>query len=412
VREQLSTRLEHELDSRSVGLAAWLYRRTRGRIARLYRRDVLLLTTTGRRSGLQRTVPLQFFADGDDMVVVAANSGMATHPAWYLNLCDDPEALVEVGGNSVRVRAEEMSETDADAFRAVVLSRAPDYSRYLERTDRRIPMIRLTPIGSPRPAGTRPPGFDCAGVVHSTGEDVTEFSAGDAVFGNALGSLAEFALAKQDQLAAIPEGWSFEQAATVPESGCVALQAVRNRGDLREGQRVAVLGAGGGVGSHALQIAVATGAPVTAVFGTRMLDAVRELGATEVVDYRHRDLADTGHRYDLIIDTAGRTPLHTLRRALTRHGRLVLVGADHSRRVTGGLGRWVRALIWSPFVPQQLRPFVARPLDRSCLDELVELMATKQLTPCVDRTFPLSEAAEAMHHLDHRGSPGKVVVRP
>lgn len=152
MREQLSTRLEHELDSRSVGLAAWLYRRTRGRIARLYHRDVLLLTTTGRRSGLRRTVPLQFFADGDDMVVVAANSGMATHPAWYLNLKSEPEALVELGGESVPVHAEEMSEAETESFWKVVLRRAPDYSRYPERTDRRIPMVRLTPDASPRPA--------------------------------------------------------------------------------------------------------------------------------------------------------------------------------------------------------------------------------------------------------------------
>lgn len=160
MKQRLSTRLEHELDSRSVGLAAWLYRATHGRIARLYRRDVLLLTTTGRRSGLQRTVPLQFFADGDDMVVVAANSGMANHPAWYLNLRAQPEALVEVYGQSVPVRAEKMSEADAESFWTVVLRRAPDYSRYLERTDRKIPMIRLTPVSSPHTGaieGSTPP---------------------------------------------------------------------------------------------------------------------------------------------------------------------------------------------------------------------------------------------------------------
>ena len=145
--QPLATRFEHELDSRSVAVAAWLYRRTGGRIARLYDRDVLLLSTTGRRTGRRRTVPLQFFVDGDDMVVVAANSGMSTHPAWYLNLTAHPEAVVEVYGDTVDVRAEVLDTDEAEAFWPKVLDRAPDYSRYRTRTDRTIPLVRLKETG-------------------------------------------------------------------------------------------------------------------------------------------------------------------------------------------------------------------------------------------------------------------------
>ena len=178
------------------------------------------------------------------------------------------------------------------------------------------------------------------------------------------------------------------------------------------GKRVAIVGAGGGVGCHALQIARSRGAHVTAVCGTRMLEQVRSLGADDVVDYHTTALADTGRRYDVIIDAAGTTALHQLRDALTDHGRLVLVGSDHRHRWTGGLGRWARALLWSPFVPQGLQPFVARPLGDDDLAELVELMEAGDLEACVDRTFPLAETAEAMRYLDHRTSPGKVVVVP
>lgn len=273
-----------------------------------------------------------------------------------------------------------------------------------------IPYVnRLATGGLRRPR--RPiPGFDCAGVVCATGHAVTGFAVGDRVFGNAPGSFAEYAIASPGQLALLPDRCGFPEAAAIPESGCVALQAVREHGHVGVGERVAVIGAGGGVGSCALQLAGIAGAHVTGVCGTRMLEAVRALGADEVVDYSRTDLADTGGVFDVIIDTAGTTPLRRLRRALAPSGRLVIVGADHRHRVTGGLGRWIRALLWTPVVPQRLRPFVARPVDRAQLDELVGLVETGRLAPCVDRTFPLEAAADAMRYLDHRARPGKVVV--
>ena len=146
--ERIKTRIEHEVDTRSVRLAAALIRLTKGRIARLWRRQVLLLTTRGRKSGNERTIPLQFFPDGDDMIVVAANSGLPSPPGWYFNLTADPLARIEVGGRTLQVRAEELSAEEAAAFCPRVLQVAPDYSRYSRRTSRRIPMIRLVPVGS------------------------------------------------------------------------------------------------------------------------------------------------------------------------------------------------------------------------------------------------------------------------
>lgn len=141
-----TTRLEHAVDRRSVRVGAWLLRRTRGRIARLWRRRALVLTTSGRRTGLPRTVVVQWFPDGADLVVVAANSGLPTHPAWYLNLTAHPEARVEVDGATLRVRAEELTAAEAAALWPRVLAAAPDYDRYRRRTDRVIPLVRLRPV--------------------------------------------------------------------------------------------------------------------------------------------------------------------------------------------------------------------------------------------------------------------------
>lgn len=151
--EPVSTRarIEHFIDARSVGFGCWLYRVTRGRAPRLWHRRALLLTATGRRTDLPRTVIVQFFPDGEDLVVVAANSGLPTHPGWYFNLTAHPEAVVEVEGRTLRVRAEEMPTQEAAAFWPRVLETAPDYARYRERTSRVIPLLRLTPSEERRP---------------------------------------------------------------------------------------------------------------------------------------------------------------------------------------------------------------------------------------------------------------------
>lgn len=143
--QDLRTRIEHEMDTRSVPVAVWLYRRTSGRIAKLWRRRVLVMTTTGRRSGLPRTVPVQYFVDGTDLVVVAANSGLQRPPGWCFNLRATPRAVVEIGSRVVHVKAEEMDVGEAEAFWPHVLEAAPDYQRFPERTGRTPPMFRLVP---------------------------------------------------------------------------------------------------------------------------------------------------------------------------------------------------------------------------------------------------------------------------
>ncbi|MGY1753394.1 nitroreductase/quinone reductase family protein [Blastococcus sp. SYSU D01042] len=155
-RHALAARVENAVDRHSVRLGAWLLRRTRGRIVRLWRRRALVLTTRGRRSGLPRTVVVQYFPDGEDVVVVAANSGMPAHPAWYLNLIADPRATVELEGRTVQVRAVPMTAEEAAAWWPRVLAAAPDYARYRQRTDRRIPLLRLVPVTDPG-TGTAPP---------------------------------------------------------------------------------------------------------------------------------------------------------------------------------------------------------------------------------------------------------------
>ena len=145
-RVRFGTRLENVIDRHSVRLGAWLLRRTHGRFTRLWHRRALVLTTRGRRSGLPRTVVVQYFPDGRDMIVVAANSGMPSHPAWYLNLTADPRARVEVDGRTVQVRAEQLPAAEAAAWWPRVLETAPDYARYPERTDRPLPLLRLVAV--------------------------------------------------------------------------------------------------------------------------------------------------------------------------------------------------------------------------------------------------------------------------
>lgn len=145
----LRTRLEHAVDTHSVRVGAWLLRRTRGRIVRLWRRRALVLTVRGRRSGRPRTVVVQYFPDGEDLVVVAANSGLPTHPAWYLNLTAAGDACAEVEGRTLRVRAEQLPPQEAEAFWPRVLHQAPDYARYRKRTRRVIPLLRLVPVDRP-----------------------------------------------------------------------------------------------------------------------------------------------------------------------------------------------------------------------------------------------------------------------
>jgi NADPH:quinone reductase-like Zn-dependent oxidoreductase len=253
-------------------------------------------------------------------------------------------------------------------------------------------------------------GWDVAGIVEAVGASVTEFRVGDEVMGTCRGSFAELAVTPQDKLVRKPEGLTFEQAATLPISGVTALQALRDKGRVQPGQSVLVIGAAGGVGTLAVQIAKAFGAEVTGVCSTSKVDLVRSIGADDVVDYTREDFADGNRRWDLIVDTAGRRPLSRLLRALTPKGTLVIVGGDGGGRWTGGFFRGaLRAPLLSPFVGQRLRGLTSKEKkdDLQALDELID---AGKLTPVIDRTYPLVEAPDAIRYLEQGHPGGKIVV--
>jgi NADPH:quinone reductase-like Zn-dependent oxidoreductase len=251
-------------------------------------------------------------------------------------------------------------------------------------------------------------GREVAGRVEAVGKDVTRFRPGDEVMGIGEGSFAEYACVREDKLAPKPANLTFEQAAAVPVSASTALQALRQHGKVQPGQKVLVIGASGGVGTFAVQLAKAFGAEVTGVASTAKLDLVRSIGADHVVDYTRDDVADGATRYDLVLDIGGNRSLAHLRRALTPRGTLVLVGGEDGGRWTG-MDRQFRMLAISPFVRQRLRTFLNRERHEE-LQVLTELIEAGKVTPVVDRTYPLSEAPEAVRHLEQGHARGKVVV--
>jgi NADPH:quinone reductase-like Zn-dependent oxidoreductase len=251
-------------------------------------------------------------------------------------------------------------------------------------------------------------GMDLAGTVAAVGPDVTRFQPGDAVFGWADGAFADYASAPQDQLAAKPATLSFEQAAVVPISGFAALQGLRDVGQVQPGQQVLVLGAAGGVGSFAVQLAKAFGAQVTGVASTGQLELVRSLGADDVIDYTRQDVTDGTRRWDLVLDTGGHRSLSQLRRALTPKGTLVIVGSEGRGRWLGGFDRSLRAPLLSRFVGQRLRMLSSKPRPED-LQTLRELLEAGKLVPDTGRTYPLSQAPEAMRQLAEGGG-GRIVI--
>jgi NADPH:quinone reductase-like Zn-dependent oxidoreductase len=268
-------------------------------------------------------------------------------------------------------------------------------------------MIRLG-YGIRRPK-TRIRGRDVAGRVEAVGANVTRFEPGDEVFGICEGSFAEYANVREDKLVKKPANITWEQAAAAPISGLTALQAVRDAGEVRSGQKALVIGAAGGVGSFTVQIARAFGATVTGVCSTAKVDLVRSIGAEDVIDYTLEDFADGKRRWDVIIDTAGRRPLSQLRRALARNGTLVVVGGEGGGRLLGGFDRQIRGAMLSPFVGQRLRMLVSKEPQED-LQALNELLESGKVTPVIDRTYALSEAADAIRYLAEGHPGGKVVI--
>jgi NADPH:quinone reductase-like Zn-dependent oxidoreductase len=268
--------------------------------------------------------------------------------------------------------------------------------------------VRLAGYGLRAPKN-RVRGREVAGRVEAVGANVTALSPGDEVFGIAEGSFAEYVCARPDLLVAKPANLTFVQAAAVAVSALTALQAVRDRGKVQPGQKVLILGASGGVGTFAVQIAKAFGAEVTGVCSTAKVDLVRSIGADHVIDYTIDDIAGGADRYDVIIDIGGNRSLSTLRRALTPRGTLVITGGETGGRWLGGSDRQVRALLLSPFVGQKLGTFICSENNADLL-VLRDLIESGKLAPVIDRTYPLSEVPAAIEHLQAGHARGKVVI--
>ncbi len=257
-----------------------------------------------------------------------------------------------------------------------------------------------------------PRGRDVAGVVEQVGVNVTKFRPGDEVMGIVDGSFAEYAVGSPSKLVRKPERLSFEQAAAVPIMGVTALQALRDIAHVQSGQRVLVIGASGGVGTLAVQIAKAFGAAVTGVASGENADVVRSLGADDVIDYTREDFTDGRRQWDVIIDAAGRRPLRKLRRALTNDGTLVIVGGDGGGNWTGGIGRqMVRAPIVSMFTRQRLVGVTGKEKGED-IETLRVMAEAGKLTPLVAKTFALPDAAEAVRLIHESHTAGKIIVTP
>jgi NADPH:quinone reductase-like Zn-dependent oxidoreductase len=252
-------------------------------------------------------------------------------------------------------------------------------------------------------------GSDMAGVVETIGRKVSRFQPGEEVFGIGKGSYAEYVCAREDKLAPKPANLTFEQAAVVAIMGSTALQALRDHGKVRPGQEVLLIGASGGVGTYAVQIAKAFGAHVTGVCSTTKMGIVRSIGADHVIDYTREDFAEGDQRYDVILDIGGNSTLARLRRALAPRGTLVIVGGEGGGRWLGGTDRQIRALVLSPFVSQKLGTFVNKENHEDML-VLKELIESGKVAPVIDRTYPLSQVPEAIRYLEEGHARGKVVI--
>ena len=270
-------------------------------------------------------------------------------------------------------------------------------------------LMRLVGFGLLKPKNPVP-GQDVAGTVTATGDGVTRFEVGDEVFGIAKGSFAEYAVAREDKLSHKPENLSFEQAAAMPISGLTALGALDAAG-VTGGSNVLIVGASGGVGTYAVQIAVALGATVTGVASGSKADLVTALGAQHVIDYTRDDFADGSHRYDVVVDTGGMTSVSRLRRALQPKGTLVIVGGESGSTWSPGMGRQLKAAAMSPIVSQRLTSILNKE-HYTGLDRLAKLAANGAVAPCIERSYSLAEVPDAVRRLEAGKVRGQIVITP
>jgi NADPH:quinone reductase-like Zn-dependent oxidoreductase len=263
--------------------------------------------------------------------------------------------------------------------------------------------------GGLRAPRVRIPGIDLAGRVEAVGGNVTRFRPGDEVFGTGTKAFAEYAVVPEAGLAPKPANLTFEQAAAVPVAGVTALQGLRDKGRLQPGQKVLIIGASGGVGTFAVQLAKAFGADVTGVCSTRNVERVRSLGADQVVDYTQEDFTRSGRRYDLVFQVAGTASPSDLRRALTPKGTLVLCSGEGGGRLLGPVGRIVGALVRSRLWSQRAVMWIANTTTKDLLD-LKQLIEAGEVTPVIDRRYTLVEAPEALRYQGAGHTQGKTVI--
>ena len=310
------------------------------------------------------------------------------------------------GPEVLQVATLERPEPRANEVMIRVKAAGLDYGQWHLMTGRPYAMRLATGLTKPRQPVL---GADVSGVVEAVGAKVTRFKVGDAVFGASSRTFAELTCAREEQMCLKPERLSFEEAAASAVSGVTALIGLRDVAKVRPGQSVCVIGAGGGVGSWAVQLARHFGARVTAVCSTSKVDFVRSLGADSVIDYTKAPLP-TDRRFDVILDLAGNRPLSALREALAPRGTLVLGGGEGGDLVFGGMGRALRGAIWSMFLKQRIAILMGF-VKREPLQALAEILGQSVVAPAVDRTFPLEEAANAMRALASNQVKGKLVLR-
>ena len=254
-------------------------------------------------------------------------------------------------------------------------------------------------------------GTDVAGIVESVGAGVTRFTTGDRVFGAANGSFGEFVVTAHGNLELVPDGVDLVTAAAVPMAACVALQAVRDHAKVRQGQRVLINGAAGGIGTFAVQIAKLYGAEVTAVCSTRNVELLRSIGADHVIDYTVDDFTAGSERYDFILDNVANHSLRALRNVLTPRGVMIPNNGTEGSWLLGSVGRLIRATVMSLFIRQRFVTFLSNVTERD-LHELAGMLADRTVVPVIDTVYPLSEIATALEHVGAGHARGKVLVTP
>ncbi len=337
----------------------------------------------------------------------------ATHTTDPTNTTPTPATMAAIVqreyGSAETLRLEEIARPEIAADEVLVEVHAAGVDRGVWHLMTGLPyLVRISCYGFRRPK-TPVPGLDVAGRVVAVGEKVTRFAISDEVFGIASGAYAEYAAAKETKLAHKPASTSFEAAAAAAISGITALQALTDAAGVESGDRVLVIGASGGVGGYAVQIAKALGATVTGVASAAKAELVTSLGADHVIDYRAGDYLDGSAKYDVIIDTGGLNPVRRLRKALDRKGTLVIVGGEGGGKWTGGIGRQVRATLLSAFVPQRLQMLISKE-HHSHIERLADFLENGSVVPAVTRRYRLADVPEAIDDLSAGRAKGKSVI--